>query len=282
VPIHDVGYRRFEGQRTSRFERSVALTRSELVQLWQRRSFLLLLAFCWIPAIVRAAQIYVARQFPQAAELVSVNALLWQEFLTQQVAYLPVFLVALYVGAGAIASDLRSGAAAIYLAKPISRTDYVVGKSLPVLGSILSVTLVPAAVLLLLSVSLSGGWGVLEQSPWLPASIVGYSLWLTMYFTFSVLAISSLSRSGRVAGIGFVAIAFGTELLGSSGLSRLGLSAFPSYLRLTHSAVDASHVFFGNPSSGDAPFHAFAAMGGVMALACFVLARRLRSAEVSL
>ena len=280
MPIHDVGYDRFDGQRTPQWMRSLALSRAELVQLWKQRGFLMLLGLCWVPAIVRGAQIYFARQFPQAAEFVNVDALLWQEFLAQQVEFLPVLLVSLYAGAGAIASDLRSGAIVIYLAKPISRFDYVLGKSLPVFGAISSITLVPALALLGLSVGLSGGFGVLEDAPWLPISIIGYSLWLTLYFTLAVLAVSSLSRSGRIAGVGFVAIAFGTEILGSAGLSRLGLSDFPPFLRLTHAAVDISHVFFGNRASGDAPLLSLVATAAVIALAALVLSRRLRSAEV--
>ena len=63
-----------------------------------RRSFLLLLAACWIPVIVRSVMMYVARQFPQAGQVITVDAQLWQQFLAQQVLLLPVILVALYTG----------------------------------------------------------------------------------------------------------------------------------------------------------------------------------------
>ena len=47
----------------------------------------------------------------------------------------------LYAGAGAISTDLSSGAFVAYLSTPISRVDYLLGKAIPVLGAILVVTL---------------------------------------------------------------------------------------------------------------------------------------------
>lgn len=273
MPLYDLSYRRFEGPRTSRFRRSFALARSAASLLLRRRSFLLLLAVSWIPAVVRAVQIYVARQFPEAPDFFTITPETWREFLGQQVRFLPVVLVSLATGASAIASDFASGAFTIYLSKPISRLDYVLGKAMPVAGAVSAVTLAPALALLLLHLSLAPDFELLSKAPWLPLAVTAYSLFLALYFTLSVLAVSSLCRSGRVAGAGFAALVFGSEIVARTATSRV--FGAPRFLSLNGSAIDAGRWFFGD-SAAVAPL---VFMIGVIALSALVLDRRLRSSE---
>ena len=273
MPLYDLSYRRFEGPRTSRFRRSFALARSAASLLLRRRSFLLLLAVSWIPAVVRAVQIYVARQFPEAPDFFTITPETWREFLGQQVRFLPVVLVSLATGASAIASDFASGAFTIYLSKPISRFDYVLGKAMPVAGAVSAVTLAPALALLLLHLSLAPDFELLSKAPWLPLAVTAYSLFLALYFTLSVLAVSSLCRSGRVAGAGFAALVFGSEIVARTATSRV--FGAPRFLSLNGSAIDAGRWFFGE-SAAVAPL---VFMIGVIALSALVLDRRLRSGE---
>ena len=276
MPLYDLSYRRFEGPRTSRFRRSFAIARTAAGLLLRRRSFLLLLAVCWAPAVVRAAQIYVARQFPQAPEFFTITPGTWREFLGQQVRFLPVVLVTLATGASAIASDFASGAFTIYLSKPISRFDYFLGKAMPIAGAVSAVTLAPALALLFLHLSLAPDFRLLREAPWLPLAVTAYSLFLALYFTLSVLAVSSLCRSGRVAGAGFAALVFGSDIVARLLTSRfVGAPRFPS---LNGSAIDAGRWFFGE-SGALAPL-LFAL--GVMAASAWILDRRLRSSEGAL
>jgi ABC-2 type transport system permease protein len=273
MPLYDLSYRRFEGPRTSRFRRSFALARSAASLLLRRRSFLLLLAVSWIPAVVRAVQIYVARQFPEAPDFFTITPETWREFLGQQVRFLPVVLVSLATGASAIASDFASGAFTIYLSKPISRFDYLLGKALPVAGAVSAVTLAPALALLLLHLSLAPDFELLSKAPWLPLAVTAYSLLLALYFTLSVLAVSSLCRSGRVAGAGFAALVFGSEIVARTATSRV--FGAPRFLSLNGSAIDAGRWFFGD----SAAVASLVFMVGVIALSALVLDRRLRSSE---
>jgi hypothetical protein len=273
MPLYDHSYRRHEGARNSRFRRSLALARSSARLLLKRRSFLLLLALCWSPAVVRAAQIYVARQFPQAPDFFTVTAGTWREFLGQQVQLLPVVLVSLYTGASAIASDVASGALVVFLAKPVSRFDYVLGRWMPVAAAIGFITLVPALALLLLQLSLAPDLGWISEERWLPFSIIGYSLFLALYFSLAVLAISSLCRSGRVAGAGFAALAFGGDVVGVAGAEP------PRFFRMVSTAIESGQFFFPDRASEGA-VTAVLVMVATMVLSLFVLDRRLRSKEV--
>jgi len=280
MPLHDLSYQHFVGPRTSRFSRSFAMARSSASLLLKRRSFLLLLAVSWIPVIVRVAQMYVSRQFPQAFPFITVDAALWQEFLAQQVVFLPVILVALFTGAGAISTDLSTGAFVVYLSKPISRVDYVVGKAMPVMAALLVVTLVPALTLLVVHLFVAENFELFAVTPFLPVSVVIYSVWICLYFTLTVLAISSLTRSTRVAGAGFGALALGSEVI-FVGLSRLRLVQPPAFLSMIDSTVDSGHLFFGNAASGNTPFLSVAVMVSFMLASLAALRWRLSSAEVS-
>lgn len=281
MPLFDLSYQRFEGTRTPRRLRAFAIARSAGWQILRKRVFLQLLALSWLPVVVRGVLLYLARQFPESAAIVSIDAFFWQEFLAQQVTFLPVVLVALYTGASSIASDLETGAFAIYLSKPISRLDYVMGRALPVAGALGAVTLVPALALLALHGAIAADFVLYADSPLLPLSVVAYSLWISSLFTLLVLAVSSLTRSGRVAGIAFVAVALGSKAVFAGALGRLGGGSGLSFLSVLDAAVDSSHVFFGTASSGDAPYLATAFLSLAMAAAAVLLARRLRSAEVS-
>jgi ABC-type transport system involved in multi-copper enzyme maturation permease subunit len=250
--------------------------------LLKRRLFLLLLAASWVPAIVRAGQIYAVKQFPQAAEFIEVSPRLWQSFLSMQISpLLLVLFVVMYAGSSSIATDLRTGAIVVYLSRPISRMGYVLGKFLPVLFSCLTITLLPGLGLLLFQILLVGDLSLLQEAPWLPLSIFAYSLWVAAYFSLVVLAISSLSRSARLAAAGFVLLTLGSHFFYRIA-SKLSFHDAPPALSLIEAATDVADFFFGASSDRfGVPLLSLLAMGTIMAASLFILDRRLRSKEVS-
>jgi hypothetical protein len=191
-----------------------------------------------------------------------------------------VVIVALFAGAGSIASDLRFGAVGIYLAKPLTRMDYLLGKALPVFLMILAITMVPGLTLLIFHLLLAEDMSMLREAPWLPFSVIGYSTWVAAYFTLTVLAVSSLSRSRRLAAAGFVLVALGSEFFRAMA-SRITFGQAPPYLSLIRATVDSSGLFFGASPASEAPLASFLCMGLFMAGSVWVIDRRLRSTEVS-
>ncbi len=75
------------------------------------------MVFAWIPFIVRAVQIYAVTMYPQAGQILPIDASLFRDFIEQQGVF--VFFVSVYVGAGLIANDRRANALQIYLSKPL-------------------------------------------------------------------------------------------------------------------------------------------------------------------
>jgi ABC-2 type transport system permease protein len=209
MPIHDQGYRRYRGSRAAGRGWWV-IARAGLLERIRERRFLALLLFAWSPFLVRAVQIYVASAFPQAAFLAATPET-FREFLNQQGIF--VFFVTIYVGAGLISADRRANALQIYLAKPLTRTEYVAGK-LTILGVFLiAVTWVPAMLLLLLQLVLAGSVAFVRANLFLIPAVTLFAIVQVATSALAMLALSSLSKNGRFVGMMYAGIVFFTAAM---------------------------------------------------------------------
>ncbi|HEV8253372.1 MAG TPA: ABC transporter permease subunit, partial [Vicinamibacteria bacterium] len=202
MPIYDQGYRPYEARRPLRTLRFWPITREALRLLLARRAFLGLLAVAWLPLVVRTIQIYIVTRFPDASRLLPVDGRTFGEFLNQQIGF--ALLITIFGGAGLIANDLRTGAILVYLSRPLTRRDYVLGKLGVLLVLILAVTLVPGLLLYAVALSLAAEQFATLGMAWIPPAIVLHSLVIALVLSLVALAISSLSKSARVAGLAFV------------------------------------------------------------------------------
>ena len=84
------------------------------------------MVLAFIPFVVRVVQVYVVTRFPEAGRVLPVDGRLFGEFLNQQIGF--TILISIFGGAGLIANDLRTGAILVYLSRPLTRRDYVLGK----------------------------------------------------------------------------------------------------------------------------------------------------------
>ena len=94
------------------------------------RSFVILLLASWLPFVARGVQIYLSSSFQQVSVLAATTQT-FRDFLDQQGLF--VFLVTIALG-GAIADDRRANALQLYLSKPLTRTEYIIGRLAPVLA----------------------------------------------------------------------------------------------------------------------------------------------------
>src|SRR5262249_40529539 len=145
---------------------------------------------------------------PQTSAVLPVSAQTFRDFLGQQ--EFLVFIITIYVGSGLIANDRRANALQIYLSKPLMRSEYILGKLTILFIFLTLVTLVPAFLLLLLKVMFDGSFLFLKNNLFvIPAITVG-ALLQVILASFTMLALSSLSKSSRYVGILYVGITFFT------------------------------------------------------------------------
>ena len=137
MPIHDQGYQRYAGSRARTGVAWQVIARAGIRTVLAERKFLALMLLAWVPFLVRAVQVYVAANYSQASFL-QPKGETFREFLETQALF--VFFITIYVGAGLIASDRRANALQLYLAKPLSRWEYVAGKMAVLLTLLIAVT----------------------------------------------------------------------------------------------------------------------------------------------
>jgi len=167
VPIYEQTYRRHEARGPLRRVRFWPITREALRLILARRAFLILLMMSWLPFVIRVIQIYVITRFPEVNRILPVDGRLFGDFLGWQA--LIAMFITIFAGAGLVAGDLRTGAILVYLSRPLTRCDYVLGKLAVLLLLNLFITLVPGLVLYLLALGLApdqfGKWSVAWIGP---------------------------------------------------------------------------------------------------------------------
>jgi ABC-type transport system involved in multi-copper enzyme maturation permease subunit len=176
-----------------------------------KRAFLGLLAISFLPIIVRVIQIYIVTRVPQAGQVAPIDNRLFGEFLNTQVWF--AALLSVFGASGLVANDLRTGAILVYLSRPLTQRDYIAGKLLVPLALNLAVTLVPGLVLYLVGLALAPEQYLKWDLWWIAPAVVAHALAVSLVVSLVILAISSLSRSARVAGLGFVGLVFGLEMI---------------------------------------------------------------------
>jgi len=211
MPIYDQGYRRYEARQPLRQVRFWPITREAMRLILAKRAFLGLLALAFLPFVVRVIQVYIVTRFPEAGRVLPVDGRLFGEFLNQQVGF--TILLSIFGASGLVANDLRTGAILVYLSRPLTRRDYVLGKLCVPLALNLAVTLVPALALYGVAASLAPDQFLKWELAWIAPSILAYALAIGLFVSLLVLAVSSLSRSARVAGLSFFGLIFGLEMV---------------------------------------------------------------------
>lgn len=277
MPIHDQSYRHYEGRREPSGTAWRVIAASGIRSIIGKRRFLGLLVLAWIPFAVRAVQIYLAANYPQATFLAA-TAGTFREFLEQQATF--VFFITIWVGAGLIANDKRANALQIYLSKPLTRAEYIAGKFLILVTFLLLVTWVPAILLLILQMLFAGNFTFVRQNLFLFPAITLYSFFYVLVVSFTMLAVSSSSKSSRFVAIIYAGIVFLSDAI-YGVLHLVTRSTALSFLAFDFNLQQLSYVIFRLPPQYSTPWPiSLLTALAIIAIAVLVLERQVRGVEV--
>ena len=277
MPIHDQGYRHYQGQKEPHGRAWWVIARAHMQSLLRYRWFQVLLLGSAAPFLLRAGQIYFATTNAQVAEFLGTTPDTFRDFLSQQRFF--VFLI-IIIQSGLIADDRRTNALQLYLSKPLTRVEYVLGKLVPPLAFVLAVTLVPAVLLLVLQVIFSGSLTFVRQNLFLLPAITLFSIVQALLSAFAILALSSLSKSRRFVAVMYAGIIFFTaamyQVLRAITGSRTWAVISPGEML----DVIANTIFRSRAESAVPVYLAIIVVFVIIGAAMLILERRIRGVEV--
>ena len=277
MPIHDQGYRRYLGTRAAIGKAWQVMARAGVMSVVTKRIFIGMMLWAWAPFVVRAVQIYVSQTFTQASFLAPKGET-FREFLDQQGLF--VFFMTIYVGAGLIANDRRANALQLYLSKPMTSAEYVAGKLAILFLFLVSVTFLPAMMLLVTQAVFAGDLTFIRNNLYLVPAITLYSVVLVLLARTTMLALSSMSKSARFvavmyAGLFFFTLALFNTLRGITGSTKFAWLAPTAALQQL-----GDSIFRLTPRYQLSPALAGLAVIVLIAGSIWILLRRVRGVEI--
>jgi len=278
VPIHDQSYRRYGGARQPAQRAWLVIAKSGINQFLRKRPMIGILFGSQIALMVRLVSFYLAESITQAQSLLGPSAKVFRDFLEQQNFF--VFLLAVYVGSGLIAQDRKANALQIYLSKPLTRLDYIAGKMTILATFLLFVTWIPAMLLLVGQILLSGSFEFARTNIILFPAITVFSFVEVFIVCCAVLALSSLTTSTRYVAVMFAGVMFFSDAIFGTLRMVTGSTAV-SWVSFTGSLAQVGDAIFRQPLRYTTPVAvSFIVLAALVAVSLSVLERRVRGVEV--
>ncbi len=277
MPIHDQSYRHYKGQRAPKGRAWTVIATAGVRNMLGKRAFLWLLILAWLPFVVRSVQLYLSANFPQMP-ILSPSPQMFRQFLEQQGVF--VFFITIFTGAGLIANDMRANALQIYLAKPLDRIEYIAGKFAVLAFFLLLVTWLPAMMLVVVQIVFAGNLTFITSNFYVLPAICVYTGIETAVLGLIMLALSSLSKSARFVGIMYAGVIFFTQALFGVVFAVTRNSGF-SWMAVSSNLMQVGDLIFRLPGRFQASgWVTTLALAVTLALAAFILERRVRGVEV--
>ncbi|HEU4870607.1 MAG TPA: hypothetical protein VFT08_07150 [Pyrinomonadaceae bacterium] len=218
MAVYEQTYKRYAGPLTPEWSRFLVIPRHALRGTFNSKLFILFFVICFVPLLVEAILIYLRYNVGalgaltiNVRELVPVDAFFFEVFVNIQNSF--AFLLALLIGPPLVSRDLRNNALPLYLCRPFSRTEYVIGKMSVLLILLSLVTWIPQLLLFFLQSYLEGfAW--FKENLWVANSIVIASVFWILMLALLTQTISALVKwrvvaSGALVALFLIPSAFG-------------------------------------------------------------------------
>lgn len=219
MSVYERKYRIWDGDATPQWQRFLILPRYALREVFQSRLLLAYFVLCFLFPLACTLFIYLAnnsdflQMVPEfdLSQIFTVGPKFFLVFLRVQCVL--AFFLTVFVGPGLISRDLANNGLPLYLSRPFSRTEYVLGK-LAILSSLLSaVTWLVGFVLLTVHVNFTGlGW--LRENLRLAVGLFVGSWIAILAFSFLAMAVSAWVRWKAVAGFGMLVLGLAGAFFG--------------------------------------------------------------------
>ncbi len=203
MAVYKRTYKGYAGTLTHPAFRFLVLQRYAFRSIFKSRFLLIGYVGCFFVPLILLLFLYLNQNATvlalvgQKVGFVKVNGSFFMNFLSVQGVL--AGLMTAFVGPGLVAPDLTNGALSVYLSRPFSRAEYILGKG-TVLGSLIaSITLIPGLILFGVQSELVG-YKWFEDNLYLGTGVLVTGLVLIAVFVLLGLAMSAFVRWRIVAG----------------------------------------------------------------------------------
>lgn len=288
MSLRQHGFRTHAGPWTRSVTRPLVIARYNLSGVFSSRLFTIFYVACFLPSCLCLVSIYLRYKLETFAGFTGTA---WQEITAADIlddwlyygilqpSEWVVFLIVLVVGPSLLAPDLKDNAMPLYLSRPVTKLQYLLGKLLVLLWLTAAVTWIPGLLLVLTNAYYAeDGW--LVNNLTVPLGLVGSCLVWTGCLSIIALALSAWVRWRPAATLGFL----GLFVIGSAigNLFRATSGDWHGSLIILWDAIDVvGRDLFGAKASELMPLPwAWGTLAFATALAFWALMRRIRAFEI--
>ncbi len=209
-PISDLSYRGYQGGLAPDKSRWQVIFRQALRMALKKRAYWILMVLSGAHYLIFIAVSYFIDSFAgnmggEQLREQFFSRIIWRDQFLQgfQLGHFLLMSISLLVGAGAIANDNRSRALLVYLSKPCSKRDYLIGKWMGMFVPIAMALAIPATIFYFYGAMNYREFGFLSDDPWLYPKVLGAITLASAFQSSVILGISSLFDQGRLAGAAY-------------------------------------------------------------------------------
>jgi ABC-type transport system involved in multi-copper enzyme maturation permease subunit len=208
MPISERGYAHWQGTFIDGRFPWWPITRLGIRLAFKRKYFKFVYFFSLLPALAYLAGVYISERledfqfmFRGSRQILKVDPQYFKTYFTSDFLLFMMVIIMVLSGAGLIADDLKFNSLQLYFSRPLRKRDYLLGKMFTIFFFLMLLTFIPGLLFIIVKLIFSGSFKFIGEYPWIPFSVIGYSLLVTVFFAFYTLLLSSLGKNRRYVSI---------------------------------------------------------------------------------
>lgn len=217
MAVYEQTYKRYTGTLTPEWSRFLIIPRHAYETIFSSKLFTAFFVVCFLPLLAEAIFIYLHHNYTaltimqtSVRDLIPIDNSFFRFFAYLEGVF--AFFLALLLGPPLVARDLRNNALPLYLCRPFSRTEYVMGKMSVILILLSAITWIPQLLLFFFQSYLEGiAW--FKANLWIASAIfIANVVWILLLAlltqTISALVKWRVVASGAMLGLFLIPSAF--------------------------------------------------------------------------
>ncbi|MFN0109277.1 MAG: hypothetical protein ACKVZH_10530 [Blastocatellia bacterium] len=210
MAVYGQTYKTYEGDLTPSWSRFLVIPRYAYQDLFKYTLFVVLYVICFVPPLIFATIVYFRHNAAaltmfnlNPAEVIPVNGWFFFAFTYVQTGFAFIFTV--IIGPVLISRDLANNGLPLYLCRPFTRWEYILGKASVLLILLSTITWIPCSLVFLLHAYLEGG-GWFTENFWMLYGILVVCVAWVVILTLLALAFSAWIKWRMAASAALFAI----------------------------------------------------------------------------